>query len=112
MIWRLRNILGICALTLTVAEGAGAESPQPQSQLAETPPLGWNSFDSYLVYLPEKAAMKNIEAMAAKLKPHGYQYFVVDNGWFGEYRLRTGTSFPALKKSRCFCLGAQTTNSK
>lgn len=65
--------------------------------LAATPPLGWNSFDSYGVYLHEEAAAANLEAMAEKLKPHGYEYFVVDNGWFGEYALQEGTLFPAEK---------------
>ena len=41
--------------------------------------------------------MANLEAMAVKLKPHGYVYFVVDNGWFGEYRLVPGTPYAAEK---------------
>ena len=71
------------------AEGPAAEAP--------TPPMGWNSFDSYGVYLHEEAALANIDAMAEKLKPHGYEFFVVDNGWFGEYQLQEGTMFPAEK---------------
>lgn len=41
--------------------------------------------------------MENLEAMAEKLKPHGYEYFVIDNGWFGEYQLQGGTIYPAEK---------------
>lgn len=67
------------------------------SKLAPTPPLGWNSFDSYGVYLDEEAAMANVEAMASKLRPFGYEYFVIDNGWFGEYELVPGTKYPAEK---------------
>jgi len=67
------------------------------SKLAQTPPLGWNSFDSYGVYLHEEAAYANLEAMAELLKPHGYEYFVIDNCWFGEYELQEGTRFPAEK---------------
>ncbi|MEC7280517.1 MAG: glycoside hydrolase family 27 protein, partial [Verrucomicrobiota bacterium] len=65
--------------------------------LAQTPPMGWNSFDSYGVYLHEQAALANLEAMAEKLLPYGYEYFVIDNGWFGEYTLQEGTIFPAEK---------------
>ncbi len=65
--------------------------------LAQKPPLGWNSFDSYGVYLHEAAAIKNLEAFAQKLKPHGYEYFVIDAGWFGEFKLKEGTIFPAEK---------------
>ena len=64
---------------------------------ASRPPMGWNSFDSYGVYLPEEAARANLEAMAQKLKPFGYEYFVIDNGWAGEYALLPGTHFAREK---------------
>jgi hypothetical protein len=59
--------------------------------------MGWNSFQSYGVYLHQQAARANLEAMAVKLKPHGYDTFVIDNGWFGEYKLTPGTLFAAEK---------------
>ena len=59
--------------------------------------MGWNSFDSYGVYLHEDAARANLEAMAQKLKPFGYEYFVIDNGWFGEYKLIPGTLYSTEK---------------
>jgi len=65
--------------------------------LAAKPPLGWNSFDSYGVYLYEEAAFGTLEAMATKLKPFGYEYFVIDLGWYGEYALIPGTIYPAEK---------------
>ncbi|MGL5020298.1 MAG: glycoside hydrolase family 27 protein [Luteolibacter sp.] len=76
--------------TMAVAEPAALG-------LASKPPLGWNSFDSYGVYLHEKAAMENLEAMAEHLEPYGYEYFVIDNGWFGEYKLKPGTLYPLEK---------------
>ncbi len=75
-------------------------SKTEENVLAKTPPLGWNSFDSYGVYLHEEAAMANIEAFAEKLKPYGYEYFVIDAGWFGEFKLRPGTIYPAEKHAR------------
>lgn len=50
--------------------------------LAKTPPLGWNSFDSYGITIYEEVAMKEIDAFIQKFVPHGYEYFVIDNGWF------------------------------
>jgi alpha-galactosidase len=67
------------------------------TELAPTPPLGWNSFDSYGVYLHHDAAMANLKAMAEKLKPSGYEYFVIDGGWYGEFKLVSGTIFPNEK---------------
>ena len=69
-------------------------------QIAKTPPMGWNSFDSYGVYLHHDAALANLEAFAEKLKPYGYEYFVIDAGWFGEFKLREGTMYPAEKHAK------------
>lgn len=93
----MKNQIMICAGLLLAAGIAMAMGRPAQAPPALTPPMGWNSFDSYGVYLHEKAAMANLEAMAEKLKPHGYEYFVIDNGWFGEYKLQEGTIYPAEK---------------
>jgi len=66
-----------------------------KNDIALTPPMGWNSFDCYGVYLYEEAAYKNLDAFVTKLKPFGYKYFVFDAGWFGEYKLCPGTKYPA-----------------
>jgi len=91
-----KSHLAICALLLLLADGLCAEQPVSQP-LAQKPPMGWNSFDSYGVYLHEEAAKENLEAMARHLKPYGYEYFVIDNGWFGEYKLKPGTLYPLEK---------------
>ncbi len=46
------------------------------------PPRGWNSYDSYGVYINEEQAIANIDAFAEKLAPHGYEYFVLDACWY------------------------------
>ena len=43
----------LCLVTLSV----WAVAVPAKEQLAATPPMGWNSFNSYGVYLHEKAAM-------------------------------------------------------
>jgi melibiase-like protein len=91
-----RSFLKLTAAAPAVGLAAGEQTGCISSR-AQTPPLGWNSFDSYGVYLHEKAAHANLDAMAKKLKPAGYEYFVVDNGWFGEYKLVPGTMYPAEK---------------
>jgi hypothetical protein len=70
---------------------------ESNKDLAATPPRGWNSFDSYGVYLHDRAARENLEAFEEKLKPYGYNYFVIDAGWFGEFELKEGTMIPAEK---------------
>ncbi|BCG58239.1 hypothetical protein PUR_16640 [Paenibacillus sp. URB8-2] len=66
-------------------------------RLTPRPPLGWNSFDCYGCAAPEDALLENAEAMARLLKPGGYEYFVVDNGWFAEYEIPAGKRYPAVK---------------
>lgn len=68
-----------------------------KNDIISAPPMGWNSFDSYGVYLHEEAAYQNLEEMAETYLPYGYEYFVIDNGWFGEYNLIPGTKYPAEK---------------
>jgi alpha-galactosidase len=64
------------------------------NQNLATPPAGWNSFDSFGGYLHEAAAFAQLEAQAQKLLPSGYDTFVVDIGWYGEYDLKPGTLLP------------------
>lgn len=68
-----------------------------EKQLTQAPPLGWNSFDSYGVYLNEKAALANVDAFVEKLKPYGYEYFVIDACWFGEFEIDKETLYPKEK---------------
>jgi alpha-galactosidase len=69
-----------------IAAFAGVRAEQvPRSSaavLASTPPLGWNSWDSYGLRITEEQFRANVEAMAAKLKPAGYTYAVIDEGWY------------------------------
>jgi alpha-galactosidase len=67
---------GVFAITFTVA-GVGQHAP-----LAATPPMGWNSWDSYGLTITEAQFRANVEVLAKRLKPVGYQYAVVDEGWY------------------------------
>lgn len=91
-------------IVFTLLIGACNNNPKSdnneQVKLAQTPPMGWNSFDSYGVYLHEAAALANVEAFAKQLKPHGYEYYVIDAGWFGEFKLQPGTIYPAEKHAK------------
>jgi len=67
------------------AVGSSAEDVAIHKKaLAPTPPLGWNSYDSYGNQIREEETLRNLEVFAKKLAPHGYQYFVLDLGWYSE----------------------------
>ncbi len=54
----------------------------PGAALAPTPPMGWNSWDSYGPAIREDEVKANVDAMASRLKSSGWQYIVVDIEWY------------------------------
>jgi len=51
-------------------------------QWAPTPPMGWNSWDSFATTITEEQAKAEADYMAAHLLSHGWQYLVVDIQWY------------------------------
>ena len=70
---RARNKIGTATATIQIVIGP---------TLALTPPLGWNSWDSYGDTITESEFLANAAAVAKYLKPHGWQYVIVDSGWY------------------------------
>ncbi|MCG8686834.1 MAG: hypothetical protein MI892_18280, partial [Desulfobacterales bacterium] len=48
----------------------------------DAPPMGWNSFDAYGSRINEKEFKDHVDFIAEKLKPHGYEYAVIDYIWY------------------------------
>src|ERR1035441_1946394 len=68
----LAALLFVVAATLTFAQ-----NPAP------TPPMGWNSWDAYGLTINE-ADFKANAAVLAGVKQFGWQYAVIDEGWYME----------------------------
>lgn len=51
---------------------------------AQTPPMGWNSWDCYGPTVKEHEVKANADYMADHLKEYGWEYVVVDIRWFVE----------------------------
>ncbi len=51
-------------------------------QWAETPPMGWNSWDIFGTSLTEQQAREQADAMEKHLLPAGYDVFTVDIQWY------------------------------
>ncbi len=54
----------------------------PSARLAPTPPMGWNSWDSYGLTITEQQFRANATVEANELKSFGWNYAVIDEGWF------------------------------
>eukprot|EP01112_Ceratiomyxa_fruticulosa_P020315 TRINITY_DN6884_c0_g1_i1.p1 TRINITY_DN6884_c0_g1~~TRINITY_DN6884_c0_g1_i1.p1 ORF type:complete len:350 (-),score=53.18 TRINITY_DN6884_c0_g1_i1:31-1005(-) len=52
------------------------------AQHSLTPPMGWNSYDSFLTYVNETQVRSNALVMSSKLKSFGWEYVVIDEGWY------------------------------
>ena len=52
------------------------------TQVAITPPMGWNSYDSYGAAVTEKEVRANAVFMAKNLKQYGWNYIVIDYCWY------------------------------
>ncbi len=61
---------------------AMAVQAQTFKQWAQTPPMGWNSWDCYGPTVTEQEVKANADYMAAHLKKYGWEYVVVDIRWY------------------------------
>ncbi len=60
----------VCAATLLYSQN-----------VAPTPPMGWNSWDSYGLTINEDQFKANAQVMAS-LEEYGWKYAVIDEGWY------------------------------
>jgi hypothetical protein len=56
--------------------------PALSQNLAPTPPMGWNSWDSYGATIDEAQFRTSAAWVAAHLKASGYEYVTIDAEWF------------------------------
>jgi hypothetical protein len=64
------------------ADPSAAKLPYADSSPAPTPPMGWNSWDSYGTTVREEQVMANADWMAQNLAEYGWEYIVVDIQWY------------------------------
>ena len=67
--------------------------------LAQTPPMGWNSWNTFGVYIQEDMIKQMADIIVSSgMKDAGYEYVVVDDGWEALSRDSSGNLVPDLKK--------------
>jgi len=66
----------------SLAFAAKSKSASSAAGLAPTPPMGWNSWNSFGPTITEAQALENADIMVAKLLPFGYNVFTVDIQWY------------------------------
>ena len=67
--------------------------------LALTPPMGWNSWNTFQTNISEKLVMETADMMVSSgMKDAGYIYLVLDDGWMAMERDDKGNLVPDPKK--------------
>lgn len=72
----------LAGIALGPLAARGSQALQDLRALAPTPPMGWNSWDSFGPAIREEEARANARIMAERLLPHGYDIFTIDIQWY------------------------------
>lgn len=77
---------GPYSINVTVSNGSGSASRtltlNAGSTLALTPPMGWNSYDSFKENVKESDVVDAAKAMKTLLQPYGWDTVVIDYLWY------------------------------
>ncbi len=62
--------------------------------LGLTPPMGWNSWNTFTWEISDKLIREAADAMASELRDAGYEYIVIDDCWSEKQRDKNGRLVP------------------
>jgi alpha-galactosidase len=83
---------------LIVATG-GSLYAQKFEELAQTPPMGWNSWNTFQTNIDEPLLKGMVDTyVSSGMKDAGYTYFVLDDGWMAMERDKDGSLVADPKK--------------
>ena len=94
-------------VTLHVANALGQDTHDLRivvgDRIGLTPPMGWNSWNSWAAAVDEGKVRSTAEAMARLLKGHGWTYVNIDDAWQGVrggslHAIQPNEKFPDMKK--------------
>ena len=95
-------VLALTSLTASSQAPVAPKTPPASQKVAQTPPMGWNSWNFFF----DKVTDKDIRAAADQLvatgmKDAGYNYINIDDTWEGQRDasglLHTNSKFPDMK---------------
>jgi alpha-galactosidase len=87
--------LSVIILTSLFSVMSPCQTSAQSIRKTTAPFQGWNSYDCYGSHINYKLTNENLDAFIQKLKPSGYEYFVLDAGWFRHYDLKPGEIWPS-----------------
>jgi alpha-galactosidase len=98
---RIVATLSLAALTLATIPAAAQSSP-PLQAVAQTPPMGWNSWNYFAGKVTDKDIRDSADQIVATgMKDAGYVFVNIDDTWEGERDangvLHSNAKFPDMK---------------
>ena len=78
----LQGAATLGGLALASPAQAGAKGMRTAPPLAPTPPMGWNSWNSFATTITEAQALEIAAIQARELLPFGYDVFTIDIQWY------------------------------
>jgi alpha-galactosidase len=95
---------GSYPITVTVTNGTGRATAtlnlMSGTMLRPTPPLGWNSYDSYGASITQDEVVQQAQALRTTLQPFGWNTVVIDYRWYDPEDTLDGNGryLPSLSK--------------
>lgn len=75
-------LVALCVALLPLMAAAQSASAPDHAAYAPTPPMGWNSFDIFVLTVTEAQVKEQTDVMAEELASLGWEYVVVDHQWY------------------------------
>jgi alpha-galactosidase len=75
------------SITFLLASILFSATAQKFDGLAPTPPMGWNSWNTFQTNISEKLVRETADEMVSTgMQAAGYNYIVLDDGWMAKER--------------------------
>lgn len=86
--------MGAYELQPGVGSGAQHNDRIGNTTLTQSPPMGWNSWDSWGSSITEAEFRETVQAIHQHLQPYGWQYAVIDEGWYAQHPENSEKALP------------------
>ena len=95
----MNHLKKIFALLLVITAGYTQSVAQKFEELALTPPMGWNSWNTFQTNINEQMLRDMVDTyVSSGMRDAGYTYFVLDDGWMAMERDNNGNLIADPKK--------------
>ncbi len=78
----MKKLTVVVLMLFCVLSGCNGRQDAEDEMLAAAPPMGWNSWICFGTSVTEDEVKANADYMSANLREYGWEYVVIDAGWY------------------------------